>query len=72
MYVSDSLFSSAGLTTDALVLELGKENFEMIIERDMSVYAKEDEDMNLQCKVYEVVTPRVKRPTSICEVTGLT
>jgi uncharacterized linocin/CFP29 family protein len=72
VYVSDSLFSSAGLTTDALVLELGKENFEMIVERDMSVYAKEDEDMNLQCKVYEVVTPRVKRPTSICEVTGLT
>ena len=54
-----------------LVLELGKENFEMILERDLSVYELGDEDMNLNCKVYEVLTPRIKRPTSICEITGL-
>jgi uncharacterized linocin/CFP29 family protein len=72
IYVSDNLFTSAGLTTSALVLELGKENFEMILERDLTVYQLGDEDMNLLCKAYEVLTPRIKRPTSICEVTGLT
>jgi uncharacterized linocin/CFP29 family protein len=72
IHVSDSLFTSAGLTTSGLVLELGKENFEMVLERDLSVYQKEDEDMNLLCKAYEVLAPRIKRSTSICEVTGLT
>ena len=72
VYVSDNLYTSAGATTNALVLELGKENFEMIIERDMSIFGKQDEDMNLQCKVHEVIAPRIKRPTSICEITGLT
>jgi uncharacterized linocin/CFP29 family protein len=71
IFVSDNLFTSAGLTTSALVLELGKPNFEMILERDMSVYQTGDDDMNLKCKVYEVLAPRIKRPTSICEVTGL-
>jgi uncharacterized linocin/CFP29 family protein len=72
IYVSDNVFSSAGLTTSGLVVELSQENFEMIIERDLSVFEKQDEDMNLQCKVFEVVAPRIKRPTSICEITGLT
>jgi uncharacterized linocin/CFP29 family protein len=72
IYVSDNLYTSAGLTTSALVLELGKENFEMILERDLTVYQLGDEDMNLLCKAYEVLTPRIKRPTSICEITGLT
>jgi uncharacterized linocin/CFP29 family protein len=72
MYTSDNLFTSAGATTSGLVLELSKENFEMIIERDLSIFTKQDEDMNLQCKVHEVVAPRIKRATSICELTGLT
>jgi len=72
IWVSDNLFNSAAAQTNALVLELGKENFEMILERDMSVYELGDEDMNLNCKVYEVLTPRIKRSTSICELTGLT
>ncbi len=72
IYVSDSLFSSAGLTTSALALELGADNFDMVIGRDMTVRTMEDEDMNLKCKVYDVVAPRIKRPTSICELTGLT
>ena len=72
IYVSDSLYSSGGLTTSGLVLELGKDNFEMVVGRDMSVRSLEDEDMNLKCKVYEVVAPRIKHPTAICEITGLT
>lgn len=72
IYVSDSLYTSAGATTSGLVLELSQENFEMIIERDLTTFTQQDEDMNLQCKVHEVVAPRIKRPTSICELTGLT
>ncbi|MFH1327830.1 MAG: hypothetical protein ABIH76_03135, partial [Candidatus Bathyarchaeota archaeon] len=62
----------AGATTSALVVEPGQDNFDMVIGRDLSLFTKQDEDMNLQCKVHEVVAPRIKRPTSICEITGLT
>jgi uncharacterized linocin/CFP29 family protein len=72
IYVSDNLFTSAGATTSGLVLELSQENFEIIIERDLSLFTQQDEDMNLQCKEHEVIAPRIKRPTSICELTGLT
>lgn len=72
IYVSDNVYSSAGATTSALVVEPSQENFEMVIGRDLSTFTKQDEDMNLQCKVHEVVAPRIKRPTSICEITGLT
>jgi len=72
IYVSDNLYTSAGLTTIGLVVEPSQENFEMVIGRDLSVFTKQDEDMNLQCKVHEVVAPKIKRPNSICEITGLT
>ena len=72
MYTSDNLYTSAGGQNNALVLELGRENFEMFIARDVTLFSKEDEDMNLQCKLHEVVTPRINRPTAICEITGLT
>ncbi len=71
IYVSDNLFTSAGATTSALVVEPSQENFEAVIGRDMSFFAKQDEDMNMQCKVHEVLAPRIKRPTAICELTGL-
>ena len=72
IYVSDSLYTSAGLTTSALVLEPSQENFELVIGRDLEVKKQEDVRGNLKCVVREVVAPRIKRPTSICELTGLT
>ena len=72
IYVSNNLYTSAGAQTNALIIELGRENFEMFIARDATLFTKEDEDMNLQCKLHEVVTPRINRPTAICELTGLT
>ncbi len=71
VFVSDSLYSSGGLTTSGLVVEPGQANFELVIGEDMSQFAKQDEDMNLQGKVFEVLAPRIKRPASICEITGL-
>jgi uncharacterized linocin/CFP29 family protein len=71
VYVSDSLYTSAAATTSALVLEPSQENFELVIGRDLEVKKQEDVRGNLKCVVREVVAPRVKRPTAICEVTGL-
>jgi uncharacterized linocin/CFP29 family protein len=72
IYVSDSLYTSAGATTSGLVLEPSQENFELVIGRDLEVKKQEDVRGNLKCVVREVVAPRIKRPTSICELTGLT
>jgi len=72
IYVSDSLYSSAGLTTSALALELGQDNFEMVIGRDIETRKTPDKYGNLECVVREVVAPRIKRPTAICELTALT
>jgi len=72
IYVSDSLYTSAGSTTSALVVESSQENFEAVIGKDLNVFTQQDEDMNLQCKVFEVLAPRIKRPASICELTTLT
>jgi uncharacterized linocin/CFP29 family protein len=72
IYVSDNLYTSAGLTTNALVVEPLQENFELVVGRDIEVRKQEDVRGNLKCVVREVVAPRIKRPTSICEVTGLT
>ncbi len=72
IYVSDNLFTSAGATTSAFVVGPSLENSEAVIGRGMSFFAKQDEDMNMQCKVHEVTPPpRIKRPTAICELTGL-
>jgi uncharacterized linocin/CFP29 family protein len=71
IFVSDNLFSSAGATTIALVCEPSQENFELVVGQDMSTWTVQDENMNTKGKVYEVVAPRIKRPASICELTGL-
>jgi len=70
--VSDNLYTSVGGTDSALVVEPSQENFEMVVGTDLSVFTKQDEDMNLQGKVFEIISPRVKRPASICEITGIT
>jgi uncharacterized linocin/CFP29 family protein len=72
VFVSDSLYTSAAATTSALVIEPLEQNFELVIGQDLTHFELQDEDMNLKCKVYEIVAPRIKRPTSICELTGLT
>jgi uncharacterized linocin/CFP29 family protein len=72
IFVSDSLYTTAGLTTSALVVEPSQENFELVIGKDMTTWTVQDENMNTKGKVYEVVAPRIKRPNSICEITGLT
>jgi uncharacterized linocin/CFP29 family protein len=72
VFKTDNLFGSAGAQANALVVEPSQENFELVIGRDFEVRKKEDVRGNLDCVVREVVAPRIKRPTSICEITSLT
>ena len=72
VFRTDSLKTSVGGVNNALVAELSQENFELVIGRDLEVRKKEDVRGNLNCVVREVLAPRIKRPTSICEITGLT
>jgi len=72
IFVSNNLYAGVdGDTDSALVVELGADNFDMIIGRDLTTYSTQDEDMNILGKVYEVVTPHIKRPASICEITAI-
>jgi uncharacterized linocin/CFP29 family protein len=72
VYASDSLYESDGTTHNALVVEPGQQNFELVVGQDLSTFLQQDDEMNLDGKVYEVVAPRINRPTSICEITALT
>jgi len=69
--VSDSLYSSAGATTSVLVVEPSPDNFVAGIEQDVVTNRWTDQNMNTVLKIYEAITPRVKRATSICELTGV-
>jgi uncharacterized linocin/CFP29 family protein len=71
IFVSDSIFSSAGATTSALVVSAEPSNFELGIAQDITQYSWQDKDQNTIGKVYEVLVPRVNQPTAICELTGL-
>jgi len=72
VFKTDSLFESDGTLHNALVVEPSQENFELVIGRDLEVRKQEDVRGNLECVVREILAPRIKRPTSICEITGLT
>jgi len=72
IFVSDQLYTSVGATTSGLLLELAEGNFEMLVGQDLTTFMQQDNDMNINGKVYEVVAPRINRPASICEITGLT
>lgn len=71
IFVSDSLYSSAGATTSVLVVEPSPDNFVMGIAQDITTNRWTDQNMNTVMKIYEAITPRVKRATSICELTGV-
>jgi len=67
----DSLYAAADATTIALVVVPGRDNFELVVGQDMTTWEYGLQNMNKLFRVYEVLTPHVKRPTSICEITGL-
>jgi uncharacterized linocin/CFP29 family protein len=72
VFTSDSLYESDGTTHNALVVEPGQENFELVLGQDLATFTWQARTKNTFGKVDEVVVPRIKRPTSICEITALT
>lgn len=70
--ISDNLYASDGGVDNAILCQPGQDNFELGIAQDVTTFMLQNSDMNLDGKVYEVVSPRIKRPTSICEITALT
>jgi uncharacterized linocin/CFP29 family protein len=71
IYVSDSLYSSAGAVTSVLVVEQKPGNFALGIGQDAITWTKQDDNMNTIGRVYEVLAPRVDHATAICELTGV-
>ncbi len=61
-----------GLGDSAILCQPGSDNFDMLVAQDITTFIQQDADMNLLIKVYEAVVPRIKRPASICEITGIT
>ena len=67
----DSIYSSAGATTSAVVCEVDKANFAFALAQDIIERPTRLPNGDIFVRVVEVGTPDIKRPTSICELTGL-
>jgi uncharacterized linocin/CFP29 family protein len=72
VYVTPALKAADGGTDNAILMETGAENADLCVAQDLKTFYKELRDMNHFFKVYEAVVPRIKRPTAICEITGIT
>lgn len=72
IFPSGSLYASGGSANSALVLDESGGNFETVIGQNLTPFMQQDEDMNINGKLFEVLTPRILRPEAICEVTSLT
>lgn len=70
--VSAHLKASDGGTDSAILMKTGGENADLPVAQDMKTFYMQTKDMNHHFKVYEALVPRIKRPTAICEVTGIT
>ena len=70
--ISDNLYASDGGVDSALVIDTSPGNFELIVGQDTTTYLDQLPNMNYQGKVWEAVTPVIKRPEAICEITSLT
>jgi uncharacterized linocin/CFP29 family protein len=71
IYESDSVFSAIGGTNSVLVVVPDKSNFDLLVAQEVTDYVWQDKHMNQHIKVYEAVVPRIKRPESIYELTGV-
>jgi len=70
--ISDNLYTGAGATTSALLIDVQPGNFELLMGADITNYLLQNSDMNYDGKVWEAVVPVIKRGTAICEITGIT
>jgi len=72
VYVSPEVKASDGTTGSAILMETGRVNADLPVAQDIHTFFKELKDMNHFFKVFSACVPRIKRPTAICEITGIT
>jgi len=72
VYVSSQLKASGGTTNSAILMKSGAENADLCVAQDLKTFYMQALDLSHHFKVYEAVVPRIKRPTAICEITGIT
>jgi len=72
IYISSQLKAADGGTDSAILIKSGAENADLCVAQDLKTFYMQTVDMNHHFRVYEAVVPRIKRPTAICEITGIT
>lgn len=70
--VTPSLYAADGGVDSVLLVEPGIDNFDLLIGEDTHAINHTERNKNIWLQVREVVTPRIKRAASICEITDLT
>jgi uncharacterized linocin/CFP29 family protein len=66
------LKAADGGTDSAILMKSGAENADVCVAQDLKTFYMQALDLSHHFKVYEAVVPRIKRPTSICEITSIT
>ena len=66
--ISNQIYAADGAADSTLVVDTSPGNFELIVGADVSTYLAQLPTMNYQGKVWEAVTPVIKRPEAICEI----
>lgn len=70
--VSDNLYTAAGGTDNALLVDVQPGNFNLVVGADITNHLAQKPDMNYFGRVWEAVVPIIKRPTAVVEITTLT
>lgn len=70
--VTPNLYAADGGVDSVLLVQPGEDNFDLVVGEDMHTINHTERNKNIWLQVREVVAPRVKRPTAICEITSLT
>lgn len=70
--VSPNIYAADGVADSAFLTQPGEDNYDMVVGEDMHTISHVERNKNIWLQVREVVAPRIKRPTSICEITALT
>lgn len=70
--ISDNVFPADGTQDGAFVCDIGEGNGELVVGEDLNHYLQQIPSMNYKGKVWEAVTPVIKRPNSVVEITAIT
>ena len=68
----DSVIATDDGVDSAIVCAPGKDNFSLMVARDVTVHTAPLPNMNLFGRVYEVAVPLIKRPYALAEINTIT